>query len=290
MVVSNPVLVTTVVVLGLLVQVRSAAVQIAPPSPSAQSVVPIVIPMELLASRPLIRAMVNGQGPFAFLVQPESATTQIDRKLAEALKLAPQPDISGTPAFAVDFGFGSSTMRGVPVDITDMGRVVPEFGPAARPRGVISLSVWKDRLVTIDYPGWRVVVEQGALPEPNGRDIFLLSPSRELVVPLAIGQRSIACRVDPFFPRGLLLPASDAAQLPQASAPRDMGSISRNGQLVALSEASLTVDAVLGSFKFKSPQVLFARTGDGAILGSEWLRGFSITYDLTHSRARLERQ
>jgi hypothetical protein len=109
-------------------------------------------------------------------------------------------------------------------------------------------------------------------------------------VPLAIGQRSIACRVDPFFPRGLLLPASDAAQLPQAGAPRDMGSIIRNGQLVAVSEASLTVDAVLGSFKFKSPQVLFARTGDGAILGSQWLRGFSITYDLTHSRARLERQ
>jgi hypothetical protein len=289
-VIANSILIMSVAVLGLVVHIRSGAVQISPASSPPQPAVPIVIPMELLASRPLIRATVNGKGPFAFLVQPESAITQIDRKLAEALKLAPQAGVRDRPALVVDLGFGSSNIAGVSVDITDMSRVVPEFGETARPRGIISLSAWKDNLVTIDYSRWQVVVEQGALPEPNGRDIFLLSPSRELVVPLAIGQRSIACRVDPFFPRGLLLPASDAAQLPQAGAPRDMGSISRNGQLVAVSEASLTVDAVLGSFKFKSPQVLFARTGDGAILGSQWLRGFSITYDLTHSRARLERQ
>jgi hypothetical protein len=289
-VIANSILIMSVAVLGLVVHIRSGAVQIAPASLSPESVVPIVIPMELLGSRPLIRPIVNGVGPFAFLVRPESPTTQIDRKLAETLKLGPQARTSGASGLAVDLGFGSNKVANVSVEIMDMSRVVPEFGPAARPRGIISLSVWQDNLVTIDYPGWRVVVEQGALPEPNGRDIFLLSPSRELVVPLAIGQRSIACRVDPFFPRGLLLPASDAAQLPQASAPRDMGSISRNGQLVAVSEASLTVDAVLGSFKFKSPQVLFAKTGDGAILGSQWLRGFSITYDMTHSRARLERR
>jgi hypothetical protein len=279
----------SVAVLGLVVHIRSGAVQIAPASPP-QPAVPIVIPMELLASRPLIRATVNGKGPFAFLVQPESAITQIDRKLAEALKLAPQAGVRDRPALVVDLGFGSSNIAGVSVDITDMSRVVPEFGETARPRGVISLSVWKDSLVTIDYPGWRVVVEQGALPEPNGKDIFPLTPSRELVAPLAIGPRSIACRVDPFFPRGLVLPASYVPQLPLASTPRDMGSISTKEGLVAVTAASLTIDAVLGSFEFKSPEVLFAETGDGAIVGSQWLREFSVTYDVTHSRARLDRQ
>ncbi len=246
--------------------------------------------MELLASRPLIRAMVNGQGPFAFLLQPESAATQIDRKLAEALKLARQPGISDTPTFAIDLGFESSTTAGVSVEITDMSSVVPEFGAAARPRGVISLSAWKERLVTIDYSRWHVVVEPGALPEPNGRDVFLLSASRELLVPLAIGERSISCRVDPFFPRGLVLPASFVSQLQLAGKLRDVGPITTKGGTVAASEASLMRDAVLASFVFKNPLVLFAGSSDVAIVGGQWLAGFSITYDVAHSRARLDRR
>jgi hypothetical protein len=289
-VIANSILIISVALLGLVGHIRSVAAQVAPSSPSPESAVPIVIPMELLASRPLVRATVNGQGPFAFVVRPESPTTQIDRKLAEALKLEPQARTSGASGLAVDLGFGSNTVANVSVEIMDMSRVVPEFGPAARPRGVISLSAWKDRLVTIDYSRWQVVIAPGALPEPNGKDVFRLGPSRELVVPLAIGERSISCRVDPFFPRGLLLPASYISQLPLASTPRDMGSISTIEGIVAVSEASLTIDAVLGSFEFKSPQVLFAGTGDGATVGSQWLRGFSVTYDVTHSRARLDRQ
>ena len=38
----------------------------------------IELPMELLASRPLIRVKINGQGPFGFLLDPEATHNVID--------------------------------------------------------------------------------------------------------------------------------------------------------------------------------------------------------------------
>ena len=40
-----------------------------------------------LANRPLVRAMVNGEGPFAFLVVPGARRTLIDAELGEVLKI-----------------------------------------------------------------------------------------------------------------------------------------------------------------------------------------------------------
>src|SRR5262245_43008062 len=50
---------------------------------------PIVLPMELVSGRPVIRLMVNGKGPYAFLVSTGAQTTMIDQKLAVELALKP---------------------------------------------------------------------------------------------------------------------------------------------------------------------------------------------------------
>lgn len=278
---------TIALVIGLLGGAASAAAQSEP----------AVIPMELLANRPVIRATVNGQGPFAFLITPEDDTTLIDRELAEQLKLKeikrPAGGNGTMPALTVEIAFGAGKTAGppatIPVLVGDLSRAAPEVGAAARPRGIISLSVWKDQIVTIDYARWQIVHQPGALPDPNGQDVFALTAERQLRLPLAIAEQTVECRVDPLYPGGLLLPPAYAAAVPVASVPKDFGELVTRDGPVHVHEARLAATALLGPFELKSPLVLIANRGEMATIGTRWLGRFAVTYDLANGRARLER-
>ena len=250
---------------------------------------PVVLNMELLGSRPLVRVSVNGKGPFAFLLSPESETTLVDRTLAAELDAKTQSSASGGSHVDVTLELGSIKTT-VTAAVTDIAQFVPEFGPRALPRGVISLSVWKNQLVTIDYPRWRVMTEPGALPAADGREVFDLSPGREFTVPLSIAERSVPCRVDPLFSGGILVPASFVKDLPLVGRPIPRGSISMPKGALDVQEARLAVSVRLGGFEIPNPIVQFSDRLPTAIVGGQLLVAFSITYDLSNGRARLDRQ
>lgn len=255
----------------------------APPAPSLD------VAMELLASRPLVRATINGQGPFALLIDPQATKTLIDPRLAETLSLKPQPG-EGAPQYQVDLGFGATTVAKVPVEIVDLTRFAPEVAPAARPRGVISLSIWQNQLVTIDFARWRVQVAAGGLPEPNGKEIVALSAAGQVRVMLVIGEYSASCEVDPVFPGGLLLPSATATDLSLAEKPRAVASVNTRTGPVPVQEARLKTPGVVGGFAFDTPLVQFGGTNDRALMGTAWLSSFALTYDVSNARVRLDRQ
>ena len=158
-------------------------------TPSAKSnATSITVPMELRAGRPVIHVTVNGGGPFLFLVSPEAETTLIDKTFAVKLGLKASRETG--PQAEVQLEIGSTKLAKVPVMVTDLAQLAPEFSAATRPGGVLPLSLWKGQLVTIDYPRWRVTIEPGSLPEANGKDVFDLGASRELMVPVSAGERS----------------------------------------------------------------------------------------------------
>ncbi len=137
----------------------------------------------------------------------------------EALELKPLPGATGRADVTIDVGFGADTLKAdtlknVVAEIASTRRVV-EFGPGGQPRGVLGASLWTGQLVTIDFGRRRLRIVPGALPEPNGKDVFALqTPSQDLVVPLTVGGRSLMCQVNPMASHGLLLPAPSLAELP----------------------------------------------------------------------------
>ena len=177
----------------------------------------------------------------------------------------------------------------VPVTVADVAHVIPEFANTTRPRGIVSLSLWKDQLVTLDYARWMVMLQPGALPEPNGKEIFPLTPERQLRLSLTIAEQSIDCHVDPLFPEGLLLPAAYAGALALDGQPKDWGALTTRAGTVKVKEEKLTTNLMLGPFEMKTPLVMLAENGEAAMVGTRWLGRFSITYDLANSRARLDR-
>lgn len=278
------VLVALVLVWGTL---SHRGLTLAAQSPATQAAEPIGIPLELLANRPIVRFTVNGQGPFAFLVAPGEPRSLIDPELAETLKLR-QPKSGPAADLTVEFGFGVNKTLKVPIAVQDITRLTADFGREMRPRGVISLSAWKDHIVTVDYLQWRVSIEPGTLPAPNQKDVFALSPSGELTLPLTIAEHTLQCHVDPLFPGGLVLPMSVLVPQQIDGSSRAGGSFKTSEGMVRVQEARLATNVMLGPFELKAPLVLLADRGQAATVGTPWLGRFAVTYDVTNARVRLK--
>jgi hypothetical protein len=281
--------VTMAFALGRLVAVGQ---QPAPSPRSPKSVgAPIAIPMELLGGRPVIRVKINGQGPFALLIAPEAPLTLIDQTLAPELKLKTRNEGGPTAQVDVEMELGTNKLANLRVDVTDMERFVAEGAATSRPRGVISASMWPNHLMTLDYFRWQLAIEAGSLPEPNGRDVFALkAESAELGVRVAVAGRALSCRLDPLFPAGLLLPDAYVTMLPLVGQPIAIGSMNTAKGRVILREGQFAADAMLGMFEVEKPLIQFADFGETCIVGSRWLIGFTVTYDVTNARVRLARQ
>jgi hypothetical protein len=246
---------------------------------------PVIIPFEFLVNRPLIRATLNGQGPYAFLLAPETEPSVIEAELAEelALKLA-----EGASTLTVEFGVSNQKLM-VPVALDDLSRRIPDLPAALRPRGILSLDVWKDRLVTLDFTRWRISIEAGALAEPDQKSIFEASPDGALWLPLAVGAETVQCLVDPWFPGGLVLPTTAFSGLTTVAEPRDAGTSRTREGVLRVREGRLTHDLLLGPFAVKTPTVLLADSATTALVGTSWLTRYQLTLDLAHRRVRLER-
>lgn len=283
---------------------ESAQLPLPPPPPTAPApaaelvVVPVEpaaddaavqAPMELLASRPIVRVKVNGEGPYAFLIDPLAPRVLIDQTLAEALELKTQRSADDRDEALIDIGIGSATFRGIAAQVGKTSRLVPEFGPEGQPRGVLNTSVWPNDLVTIDFGRRRLRIEPGTLPEPDQKSIFALEmPAGDLVVPMVVNGQSLRCRIDPMAPHGLLLPSSSRAQVPLRQAPASVSGIGTGRPNAPAKDARVTTTVTIATFDFDQPIVEFGEAGDTAVVGSPWLAGFALTYDAANRRVRLE--
>jgi hypothetical protein len=258
---------------------------------SSAKVSPIIeIPMELLFRRPQLRGTINGEGPIAMIIDPQLPTTLISRPLANRLNLKEARGSSGIEQTIADFGFGPHKFPQVPVEVRDIAPLIPELGPGSQPAAVLALTLWGDQLVTLDYARFQVRVEAGALPDPNGRDVYALAPqSNDLRVNIAIGGRSIESRIDLLFPRAVLLPQSYLTELPLAGKVTEGTPVRTREATVKVREARLADRLTLAGVEVTPPLVLFGDV-DRATVGYGALARLSITYDLTRGRARLNRR
>jgi hypothetical protein len=200
-------------------------------------------------------------------------------------------DKKAVPMLELDLEAGTTKLAKVPVLATDITKYMADAGLAGRSRGVLSLSAWKAHLVTISFPPkFKVTIEPGSLPEPNGEDVFPLDPETgELRLTVKVADQSIPCRVEPLAPGGLQMPETYLKQLLLDGPPIELGTTTVATQSITIREARLAYSAMLASFELVNPVVRFVGAGDSATAGSQALVGLSITYDLGNNRARIVR-
>jgi hypothetical protein len=250
------------------------------------------VAMDDLSGRPVVGVWINGRGPFPFIVSTGSPVTAITQDLVNELGLAPDSDqLAPGPLLAEELRIGDAVVHSV-----FLSRTIAAAGPGDTPvRGVLSPTSFPGVLFILDYPAGRVRLLSGALRPPDGRRVFEY-PADEVAptVPVDVAGQAFDVQVDSNAPGGLALPTRDAADLPLADQPIEIGRVADGLGEFAVLVATLNGIVSIGDFPLEIHSIIFsdARPVSGAgrgSIGSRILEGFVVTLDVRNHRLSFDR-
>ncbi|MCA9310640.1 MAG: aspartyl protease family protein, partial [Phycisphaerales bacterium] len=278
-------------------------IRFAPRAAAAATLLPPLRTEANLALRqniPFVEVHVNGHGPYLFAVDTGVNVTVLSDHILDELRGAgagtarryrarargaagDQVPLAGV--FHVhDLSVGAQRFEDFHAAVLDMTHVRQALGEDVA--GILGFSLFHDRLVTIDYPGARLIIESGALPAPDERDILALTREDGLpVLPVNFNGREISLVIDTGSDQAFALPRTLADDLefdgelmpgPMAAT---IGGISR--RLIG----RCADDARLGGWRVVRPEIMI--TDGRARIGGDVLSNFVVTFDQLNNTVRL---
>ena len=255
------------------------------------------VPLDWVDRLPLVSVKINGQGPFLCIVDTGASLTALNRTAAMALKLKPTKsaavgDHSGDAGRAANVAevqtieLGEATFTGTDAVIVDLDFVV---GPGRTIDGLLGFGLFADTLLTLDYPGRKLVLERGELPAPDGRDVLRYRLAESLPrVALPLAERSVTLTVDSGSNGCLTLPRSMRKQLTFRTPPVPMGRVQRAQADPSAELARVAGGLAVGRHVVNDPLVRLL--GNAGVLGNQVLEQFIVTFDQKHTRVRFARE
>lgn len=246
---------------------------------------------------PAVQVMVNGQGPFLFAIDTGATDeARVDSLLVARLGL----HVSGTSTHSD--GSNKKTKLGmVRLDSLSIGGLefrkvqaaTRDYNRLSLPHidGILAFDLFRDYLLTLDYPARRVRLERGQLPAADGGEILPLKRVHDHpAVQLAIGNQKVVAEIDSGnVAHAFLFPASLVEKLSLGTKPVTMGQARTITSEFELMEAQLRDDIHLGKYEFTGPLICFPALFPFANIGSKFLNQFAITFDQKQNRVRFIR-
>ena len=283
-------------------------------SVTAQNSVVTIAPMQMRGWMPVVEVKLNGQGPFAFMIDTGSGMqADIDTSVAQRLNLQPSGRaINGDPSGENDREVATLTIDSIMIGggvgkgtrARRTGEGVVEFRNVTaivRPHkitkdypdvdGILGFALFSDYLLTLDYPAMQVRLARGALPPANGGDILNLEiENRVPIVELAIGKIKVPAHVDSGnFVAGFIMPEEIVEQLQLLSQPVPVGSARSVNNRIELKQVQLRSSIRIGAFEYSQPTITFPALSDTNV-GYRVLREFALTFDQKNGRLKLEKR
>jgi len=193
--------------------------------------------------------------------------------------------------------FGLAHGQSDPVDLPATVRDLDSIWGEGSPSGVLGFDLFGDRLVTLDLPLQRLVVKDGQLPAPDGREVLSfavvtrdddLGERRVPTIEVQAAGRNLKVELSPLGFGTLTLPKDQADRFPLETEPGTIGQTRTPDGVFPILGASLEGSLVVGSHRFENPSVFFSEAFEHPSLGSGTLEPFVLTFDLAHQRVRVE--
>jgi len=257
----------------------------------------VTMPLTLMGNRPLVEVTIDGKGPYRLILDTGAAGSMLDLGLAQELGL---PVLRGAELSSPAGGepipskiVGFDTMRMGDAVISDgtleAAALKGFFDRPDGPRGVLSAAVFEDYLLTLDYPGKRLVVRPGALPEPDGVDVIAYVEKDGLpAVPVDLAGKSYLLHMDTGAPGAVILPLERADELPLVSPPKEIGRARTVNKDFSVLSAPLDGTLTFGRLTVSHPDIRFLEGSEAGNVGFEILGRFAITIDRKHRRIRFD--
>jgi hypothetical protein len=247
---------------------------------------------------PVVQVKLNGQGPFAFMIDTGAGMqADIDPSVAARLKLPLNGRaINGDPSGQNDREVATATIESLTIGKADFRNVTAVVRPQRITKdypdvdGILGFALFTDYLLTLDYPAMQVRLTRGDLPPANGADIVRFELENRIpIVELAIGRIHVPAHVDSGnFVAGFILPEEIVEQLQLQSEAITVGGARSVTNRIQLKQVQLRDTIRLGGFEYPQPTIAFPALSD-TNLGFKILREFIITFDQKNRRMKLQR-
>jgi predicted aspartyl protease len=250
--------------------------------------------MEVVHGKPHVMVMVNGRGPYRFLLDTGTgAEALVTPELAAELNLAPagntrltDPSLQGQQHADVVF-IDSLSVAGV--EFPEVKAVRHSlYGEDATCQGILGFPLFKDYLLTLDYPRQRMTLAYGALAPDGERTVLPFRISDGVpIAPLQIGDLRVEALLDSGG-TGLSLPEHLASRMKFSLEPMDFGRGESLSSRFLIKSAKLSSDVRLGQYTFPQPFVEVNAAFPLTNFGSDPMQNFTVTFDQVNLLVRFE--
>jgi predicted aspartyl protease len=250
------------------------------------------VPMELRQHLPTVPVVVNGQGPFHFAIDTGAGgSLLVSASLSRRLGLA----VIGEDDVTDPTGAGRQKVPAFRVESVKLGEIefdglradqLVELGKEGNLDGILGFPLFREYLLTLDYPKQQVVLSRGELPPADGNDVVSFRmPNSVPEIDLSVGGRQIAAHIDSGG-MGLSLPEKVSGGLAFTSQPMVLGRGRTVSNDFEITGAQLGSDIRLGQYTFSKPFVEINPVLPIAVLGAIPLEHFAVTFDQKNLRVR----
>jgi len=264
----------------------------------AQNVDVATAPMHMRGLMPVVEVSLNGEGPFAFMIDTGAGLeADIDPSVAHRLRLPLSGRaINGDPSGQNDREVATATIESLTIGKAEFRNVTAVVRPQRLTKdypdvdGILGFALFTDYLLTLDYPAMQVRLARGGLPAANGADILNFEIENRIpIVELAIGRIHVPAHVDSGnFVAGFILPEEIVEQLQLQSEAITVGGARSVTNRIQLKQVQLRDTIRLGRFEYPQPTIAFPALSD-TNLGFKVLREFVLTFDQRNRRMKLQR-
>jgi hypothetical protein len=255
-------------------------------------------PLQMRGLMPVVEVKLNGQGPFAFMIDTGAGMeADIDPSVAARLKLPlGGRAINGDPSGQNDREVATAMIESLAIGKAEFRNVTAVVRPQRITKdypnidGILGFALFTDYLLTLDYPAMQVRLARGSLTPANGADLLNFEIENRIpVIELAIGRIHVPAHIDSGnFVAGFILPEEIVEQLQLQSAAITVGGARSVTNRIQLKQVQLRDTIRLGRFEYPQPTIAFPALSDTNI-GFNVLRDFVITFDQKNRRMKLQR-
>jgi hypothetical protein len=249
-------------------------------------------PLEIIHDKPYVSVMVNGRGPFRFLVDTGTGgQVLVTPQLAEELQLP----ATGRAHLTDPSGLGQQrseisrieSLNIAGVEFSELDAVVHNLYGDANCQGVLGFTLFEDYLLTLDFPGHRMMLTHGAIHGDSGGSVLpFRMPDGVPIVALKIGEQQLEAQIDSGG-TGLSVPEKDSKELRFLETPAAFASGESVATKFEIKAARLGADVRLGRYTFRQPFVEINLAFPLVNIGSTPLQHFVVTFDQANELVRL---
>jgi len=252
------------------------------------------VPFELDHGHIFVSAMVNGKGPYRFGFDTgASGMGRVDSSLTAALSLPPAGEATTSD------GIKTATADVVTVNSLQVGELEQrklsllsrDYNRGRKAglqpiMGIVGRDFFADRLVTIDYPSYRIGFSKGEL-DPKGPGVVAYGPS--FTIPVCFASGCYPAKVDTGSSRGIVIPKDLVAKV-SATAPVPIGQGIRTNSTSSMYEMELKEPVKVAGITATAQKAIYADPSDNVInVGSDFLKDYVLTIDQRHQLLRISR-